>query len=183
MAPLSEEEFQDLLRKWRGSVRLPVDQIRNSQEEILLLLTDQTQMERAVLFMSAVIGGGGFHMTSNTTNIGAAGVAITGGTSHGNITGNLQQNLSPEISKALADIETLRQKLLSSPGLNPEQKQDSEAAIQDVHAEAQKAPAERNPSRIRMALNLLASSVKLVDGTQHLYDSLAPHIMSLIHHL
>lgn len=183
MAPMSEEEFQDLLRNWRNSIRSSVDQIRNAEEDVLILLTDPIQFERALLFMSAVIGRKGINMTNNTTNIGTAGVAVTGGTSHGSITGNVQQNMSAEVSKALAEIEQLRQKLLTSPALTEDQKQDNDVAVQDLNAEFQKDPKERNPGRIRMALNMLASSVKLVDGAQHLYDSLAPHLMNLIHHL
>lgn len=183
MEPLSEEEFRDLLRNWRDSVRPSIDQIRNAEDDVLLMLTNQDQMERAVLFMSGVIGRKGISMTNNTTTIGTAGVAVTGGTSHGNITGNVQQNMSADVSKALAEIEELRQKLLASPALSGDQKQDSDVAVQDLHTEFQKAPSERNPSRIRMALTILGSSVKLVDGAQHLYDSLAPHLMNLIHHL
>jgi hypothetical protein len=183
MAQLSEEEFQSLLGNWRRSVRPSLEQIRDSEEELLMILTDQEQMERAIIFMSAVIGRKGFNMTSNTTNIGAAGVAVTGGTSYGDIAGNLQQNINTDVSKALADIEQLRQKLLASPELDEAQKQDSDVAIQDVNAELQKAPDQRNPSRVRMAMNMLASTAKLVDGAQHLYDSVAPHIMSFIHHL
>jgi hypothetical protein len=182
MASLSEEEFRKLLREWRDSIRSSVDQIRNAEDDVLLILTDQDQMQRAIIFMTGVIGRQGISMTSNTTNIGTAGVAVTGGTSYGDITGNVQQNMSAEVSKALAEIEQLRQKLLTSPALSEDQKKDNDVAVQDIHAEFQKVPTERNQSRIRMALNMLASSVKLVDGAQHVYDSLAPHVMNLIHH-
>gem|GEM_PF-5560827 len=120
-------------------------------------------------------------MTSNITNIGAAGVAVTGGTSHGNITGNLQQNVNPEVAEVLEAIEQLRLQLTKSSELNDEQKQDTALAVQDVNAELQKSPADRNPGRIRMAMNMLASSVQLVDGAQHLYESIAPHVTNLLH--
>jgi hypothetical protein len=182
MVQLSDEEFNRLLRDWRRSIGSSLETIRDAEEKVLLVLTDQSQMERAILFMSTVIGRKELSMTSNT-NIGTAGVAITGGTSHGDITGNVQQNLNSDIREALANIDQLRQKLLSSKELSETQKQDSGTALQDVDVELQKAPEQRNPSRIRNALNMLASVVKLVDGAQHAYDVAAPHIMSLIHHL
>jgi hypothetical protein len=182
MEPLSEEKFQTILRNWRVLVLSPLGKIRDAEEEVLLSLTDQNQMERAILFMSAVIGRKGINMTNNTTNIGAAGVAISGGISSGNITGNLQQNVNPEVAKVLEAIEQLRHQLASSSELNDEQKADTELAVQDVNTELQKSPAERNPGRIRMAMNMLASSVKLVDGAQHLYESIAPHVTSILHH-
>lgn len=183
MSRLPEKELQELLRNFRDSVRSSVDQIREAEDELLLQMTDPEQMEVAILFVSSVIGRKEITMANNTTNIGSAGTVVTGGTSSGNIVGNLQQNMTTDVSKALAEIDALRQKLLASPALNEEQKQDSDAALQDVHTELQKEPGERNPSRIRMAMNMLASSVKLVDGAQHLYDSLGPHILSLLHHL
>jgi hypothetical protein len=183
MAPNSEKELNDLLRAWKDEVYPSIQQIRDCQNELLLQLEDSAQMQRAILFMSAVIGRGEVQMTSNITNIGAAGVAVTGGTSYGNITGNLQQNVNPEVIKVLEGIEQLRLRLTNSSELNDEQKQDTALAVQDVNVEVQKSPSERNPSRIRMAMNMLASSVKLVDGAQHLYDSIAPHITSLLHHL
>jgi hypothetical protein len=183
MPALPEDEFQRLLLNWRDRINPAMDGIRRAEDELLLGLTDSDQFQRATLFMTSVIGRREINMTSNTTNINAAGAVITGGTSHGNITGNLQQNSNPDVIKALADFDQLRQKLSASSALNDEEKQDTGAAIQDVRDELQKSPADRNPSRVRTAMKMLASSVKLVDGAQHIYDSIAPHVHDILQHL
>lgn len=183
MALLSDEEFRKKLEAWRTRIHSPAQQIREAQDLLLMELSDTGQFQHALLFMSVVLGRGEIQMTSNTTNIGAAGVAVTGGTSHGTIIGNLQQNINPDVAKVMDGIEQLRQRLVASTELNTDEKEESSLAIEDVRTELQKAPEQRNSSRIRMGVKMLASSVKLVDGAQHLYDSIAPHLANLIHHL
>lgn len=178
----SQDEVRKLLDDWRQEIGPSEAHIREKQNDLLLKL-DPQHIPFAVTFMSIVLRRGDIQVTTNNTNIGTAGVAVTGGTSSGDITGNVQQNLSSDTSKILEQFEELRHRLSGSTELDNTQKADSELAIQDLESEAKKSPQERNPSRIRIAMSMLGSTVKLVDGAQHLYDTVAPHLANLLHHL
>jgi hypothetical protein len=181
MGKQSREQVTQLLKEFSEKVEQQQRTIRGLQDEVLFQVEPE-HLNYAVTLMTAILARGGqIQVTNNQTTIGTAGVAITGGTSHGDITGNVQQNTSTDVASILKILGELRHELLKSPSLNQEQKDDSSLAIEDLEAEIQKPVGEQKPSRIRMAFRALTSTATLVEGAQKLYEALAPHLTNLGH--
>ena len=180
MGNQSRQDVTQLIRDW-GKLLLEHEiSVRDAQNEVLLKVEDE-HIAYAITAMTALAMRGGLIQVTNQTNIGTAGVAITGGTSHGSITGNVQQNINQDIKSVLESLGKLRHELLNSTALNDEQKEDSALAIADLETEIQKPDAERKGSRIRTALGVLTSTASLVEGAQKLYEAIAPHLQTLGH--
>jgi hypothetical protein len=117
--------------------------------------------------------------TTNTTHIGNAGVAVTGGEVHGNITGTAQNNTTQ--TQALEGLAKLKASLQASPELSSIQKEDAASAIEDLEGEAKKPDENRNTGRVRNAFKALMTTISIAKGAEFLYQDVLPHLETLFH--
>jgi hypothetical protein len=181
MTPLTNEEVNDIILKWRDRIAPGMEDIRRSQDEVVLAVGAEN-MTYAITAMTCILAKGGIIVSNvNNTNIGNAGVAVTGGEVHGNITGTAQNNTSVLQKDSLEGLAKLKQALLDSNELNAEQKEDASSALSDLESEITKEEAEQSPGKVRNALKILLNVVSVAKGAEFLYRDVLPHLHTLFH--
>src|SRR5216683_1550541 len=99
--PLTIEQVNGRILQWRDGISHNMEQIRRSQDELLLQVGAE-HMPYALTAMAAMMAKGGIIVsTTNNTSIGNAGVAVTGGEVHGNVSGTAQHNTTQTQNQAL----------------------------------------------------------------------------------
>jgi hypothetical protein len=179
MSGLSREAVKQMIMEWRDSIAPDLEHIRRAQDELLLEI-DEEHIPYALTAMSLIIGRGSITMmTTNNTNIGNAGVAVTGGEVHGNITGTALSNATQ--MQALEGLAKLKASLQASPELSSTEKEDAASAIEDLEGEAQKPDDSRNTGRVRNAFKALMTTISVAKSAEFLYKDVLPHLETLFH--
>lgn len=179
MSGLSKEAVKQMIMEWRDSIAPDLEHIRRAQDELLLEI-DEEHIPYALTAMSLILGRGSITMTTmNNTNIGNAGVAVTGGEVHGNITGTAQNNATQ--MQALEGLAKLRASLHASPELSRAEKEDAASAIEDLEGEAKKPDESRNTGRVRNAFKVLMTTISVAKGAEFFYKDILPHLETFFH--
>ncbi len=119
----------------------------------MLLEVGPENMDYAITVMAGILGKGGLNVTNyNTTNIGNAGVAMTGGTVHGDVKGTAQGNTATVSSQVYEGLEKLKTAITDAPELNSDQKENACSAVEDLEEEVRKPEGERRMGRVRNAI-------------------------------
>jgi hypothetical protein len=180
MPPLSKEELDVIILRWRDEIEPNQEAIRRAQDKVILEVGPEN-WPYVLSVMSAILGKGGMNVANiNTTNIGNAGVAVTGGRIEGNITGSAHHN-NAVVSSALESLDKLKVAIAEAPELNPEQKEDAKTAVEDLEAEGKKPEEERSLGRIRNAFYTLSKIAALANGVHTVYEWASPHLETLFH--
>ena len=180
MAVLSEQQLNKIILAWRDKIEPSQAAIRRAQDEVLLDVGAENHMY-VITAMSAILGKGNITMSNNVTNIGNAGVAVTGGSVTGNITGTAHHNLAATAPDAFDGLAKLRAAIDAATELDGTQKEDAHTAIEDIETEAKKPDGERKPGRVRNALSVVAQIAATAKGVHIAYQWAAPHIEALFH--
>jgi hypothetical protein len=180
MPPLSRNEVNLIILRWRDEIAPNEKAIRDAQDRVLLEVGPEN-IPYVVTVMAGILGKGGLNVANtNTTNIGNVGVAVTGGKVEGNITGTAHHNTAA-IAAALEGLEKLKTAIADDPELNAEQKENAKTAVEDLEEEGKKPEGERRMGRVRNACETLVKLAGLAKGVQTIYEWVSPHLETLFH--
>jgi hypothetical protein len=181
MATLTREELDVIILQWRDEIATNEDLIRRAQDKVLLKVGPENY-QYVLTVMAAILGKGGLIMSNVTnTTIGSAGVAITGGSIEGNISGEAHHNTATISSEFNSGIQKLKEAIANSPELTEDQKEDATTAVEDLEVESQKPDKERSLGRVRNACQTLTKLGGMAKGLYTAYAWVAPHLEALFH--
>jgi gas vesicle protein len=175
--PSTREQIKVKILQWRDEIEPSMAKIRRSQDELLLDIAPE-DMPYAMAAMTNILGRGGLFVSNvnNTTNIGNAGVAVTGGEVRGNVTGTAHDNVAALQNDPSENLRKLKEAIRNAEDLKPEQKEQAEVAADDLEAEAKKPEGSRSMGRVRNAFKVLGELAGVAKGVEFVYKDVLPHL-------